>query len=292
MTSSGDMGESGPVNLILETMSCIFMVTTSIFDPSVGQKMRIGLFISGSGTNGLKIIEKSKGEDSNFVVTLIFSDVRDTRTRRNGSKMSRAKEIAERYGIAYECVDIRDFYKERGLKRTDLSIRPDFDRLVLERLRGYDIDLLVNAGYMSIMTPVLLSEYEGRMVNVHPADLSIMDGDNRKYVGIHVVRDAILSGDQSIYSTTHVVREEVDGGEILVISAPVPVQLDVPLERLAEDKKLRKAVVSDHQTRLKEEGDWIILPMTVQMISEGRFALGDDGVYLDGKPVLYGYRLG
>ena len=286
------MGESGPVNLILETMSCIFMVTTSIFDPSVGQKMRIGLFISGSGTNGLKIIEKSKGEDSNFVVTLIFSDVRDTRTRRNGSKMSRAKEIAERYGIAYECVDIRDFYKERGLKRTDLSIRPDFDRLVLERLRGYDIDLLVNAGYMSIMTPVLLSEYEGRMVNVHPADLSIMDGDNRKYVGIHVVRDAILSGDQSIYSTTHVVREEVDGGEILVISAPVPVQLDVPLERLAEDKKLRKAVVSDHQTRLKEEGDWIILPMTVQMISEGRFALGDDGVYLDGKPVLYGYRLG
>ncbi len=286
------MGESGPVNLILETMSCIFMVTTSIFDPSVGQKMRIGLFISGSGTNGLKIIEKSKGEDSNFVVTLIFSDVRDTRTRRNGSKMSRAKEIAERYGIAYECVDIRDFYKERGLKRTDLSIRPDFDRLVLERLRGYDIDLLVNAGYMSIMTPVLLSEYEGRMVNVHPADLSIMDGDNRKYVGIHVVRDAILSGDQSIYSTTHVVREEVDGGEILVISAPVPVQLDVPLERLAEDKKLRKAVVSDHQTRLKEEGDWIILPMTVQMISEGRFALGDDGVYLDRKPVLYGYRLG
>lgn len=292
MTSSGDMGESGPVNLILETISCLPMVTAPIFDPSVGQKMRIGLFISGSGTNGLKIIEKSKGEDSNFVVTLIFSDVRDTRTRRNGSKMSRAKEIAERYGIAYECVDIRDFYKERGLKRTDLSIRPDFDRLVLERLKGYDIDLLVNAGYMSIMTPVLLSEYEGRMVNVHPADLSIMDGDNRKYVGIHVVRDAILSGDQSIYSTTHVVREEVDGGEILVISAPVPVQLDVPLERLAEDKKLRKAVVSDHQTRLKEEGDWIILPMTVQMISEGRFALGDDGVYLDGKPVLYGYRLG
>jgi folate-dependent phosphoribosylglycinamide formyltransferase PurN len=268
------------------------MVTAPIFDPSVGHKMRVGLFISGSGTNGLRIIKKSKGEDSNFVVILIFSDVRDTRTRRNGSKMSRAKEIAERYGIAYECVDIRDFYKERGLKRTDLSIRPDFDRLVLERLRGYDIDLLVNAGYMSIMTPVLLVEYEGRMVNVHPADLSIMDGARRKYIGIHVVRDAILSGDQSICSTTHVVREEVDGGEMLVISAPVPVQLDVPLERLAKDKKLRKAVVSDHQTRLKEEGDWIILPMTVQMISEGRFAIGDDGVYLDGKPVPYGYRLG
>jgi phosphoribosylglycinamide formyltransferase-1 len=273
-------------------MSCISMVNVLIFEPSVGHKMRVALFISGSGTNGLRIIEKSNGEGSNFVVTLIFSDVRDTRTRRDGSKMSRAKEIAEEYGISYECVDIRDFYKERGLKRTDLSVRPDFDRLVLERLRGYDIDLLVNAGYMSIMTPVLLAEFPGRMVNVHPADLSIMDGDRRKYVGIHVVRDAILSGDRFIYSSTHVVREVVDGGEILVISAPVPVRLDVSLEILADDKKLMKSIVSKHQTRLKEQGDWVVLPMTVQMISEGRFAIGDDGVYLDGQPVPCGYRLG
>jgi phosphoribosylglycinamide formyltransferase-1 len=268
------------------------MVTFPMFDPSVGHRMRVALFISGSGTNGLRIIEKSKVEGSNFVVTLIFSDIRDTRVRRNGSKMSRAKEIAEEYGIAYECVDIRDFYNERGLKRTDLSIRPDFDRLVLESIRGHDIDLLVNAGYMSIMTPVLLSEYSGRMVNVHPADLSIMSGEKRKYVGIHVVRDAILAGDRFIYSTTHVVREEVDGGELLVISAPVPVMLDVPLETLANENKLMKSIVSEHQTRLKEKGDWVVLPMTVQMISEGRFAIGDDSVYLDGKPVPCGYRLG
>ena len=268
------------------------MGTAPIFDPSVGHKMRVGLFISGSGTNGVRIIEKSQDEGSNFVVTLIFSDIRDTRIRRSGSKMSRAKEIAEKYEIAYECVDIRDFYKERGLKRTDLSIRPDFDRLVLEKLRGHDIDLLVNAGYMSIMTPVLLSEYDGRIINVHPADLSIMDGETRKYVGIHVVEKSILSGETSIYSTTHIVREEVDGGEILVISVPVPVKLDVSIEKLAEDKKLRKAIVSEHQTNLKEAGDWVVLPMTVQMISEGRFAHGDDGVYLDGKSVPCGHRLG
>jgi len=88
------------------------------------------------------------------------------------------------------------------------------------------------------------------------------------------------------------VREEVDGGEMLVISAPVPVQIEVQLEKLADDKKLRKAVVSEHQTRLKEAGDWVVLPMTVQMISEGRFALGEEGVYLDGKFVPFGYRLG
>lgn len=268
------------------------MVTTPIFDPSVGHKMRVGLFISGSGTNGVKIIEESMDTESNYEVSLIFSDVRDTRTKRNGSKRSRAKEIAEDYGISYECVDIRDFYRERGLKRTDLSIRPDFDRLVLEKLAGYELDLLVNAGYMSIMTPVLLSKYEGRIVNVHPADLSIMDGDQRKYVGIHVVEEAILAGEQEIRSTTHIVREVVDGGEILVISEPVPVKLDGTIEELLDDKKLRKAIVSAHQTQLKEEGDWVVLPMTVQMISEGRFSLKPDGVYLDGKYVPNGYRLG
>ena len=101
------------------------MTLTPIFNPSIGRKMRVALFISGSGTNGLKIIEKSMESGSNFEVTLIFSDIRESRMRKNGSKMSRAKEIADKFNIAYECVDIRDFYKERGVKRTDLSLRPD-----------------------------------------------------------------------------------------------------------------------------------------------------------------------
>lgn len=239
----------------------------------------------------MKIIERSMAEDSNFEVSLIFSDVRDTRTRKNGSKMSRAKEIADKYGIAYECVDIRDFYKKRGVKRTDLSLRPEFDGLVLDALAGHEIDLIVNAGYMSIMTPVLVDKYAGRLVNVHPADLTVMDGAHRKYVGIHVVEQAILEGDKSLKSTTHVVREIVDGGEILVLSAPVPVELAVKLDELREDNKLRKKMVSEHQTRLKEKGDWVVFPLTIQMISEGRFSIGENGVCLDGEPTPNGFQL-
>jgi phosphoribosylglycinamide formyltransferase 1 len=253
--------------------------------------MCVTLFISGSGTNGLKIIEKSKEEGSNFEVTLIFSDIRDTRFRKSGSKMSKAKEIADKYGIAYECVDIRDFYQARGVKRTDLSLRPEYDSLVLDALSGHEIDLIVNAGYMSIMTPVVVDKYAGKIVNVHPADLTVMDGDHRKYIGIHVVEEAILEGDTSLKSSTHVVREVVDGGEILVLSAPIPVKLDVSLDDLREDKKLRKQVVSEHQTRLKENGDWVVFPLTIQMISEGRFAIGEEGVYLDGKPAPKGFQL-
>lgn len=239
----------------------------------------------------MKIIENSLIEDSNFEVTLIFSDIRDTRTRKNGSKMSRAKEIADKYGIAYECVDIRDFYKARGVNRTDLLLRPEFDGLVLKALARHEIDLIVNAGYMSIMTPVLVDHYAGKIVNVHPADLTVMDGAHRKYVGIHVVEQAILEGDKHLKSTTHVVREEVDGGEILVLSAPVSVKVDASLEELREDKKLMKTVVSEHQTLLKEKGDWVVFPLTIQMISKGRFAIGENGVCLDGKPAPKGFQL-
>jgi len=78
---------------------------------------------------------------------------------------------------------------------------------------------------MSITTEPLLERYSGRILNVHPADLSIMEGDDRKYVGIHVVRDAILAGETELRASTHVGREKVDYGEILVISEPVPVEL-------------------------------------------------------------------
>lgn len=270
---------------------CFCMACTPIFDPKVGRKMQVALFISGSGTNGVKIIEKSMEEGSNYEVSLIFSDIRDTRFRKNGNKFTKAKEIADEYGIAYECVDIRDFYKARGVKRTDLSLRPEFDKMVIEAIKDYELDLVINAGYMSIMTPVIVDHFAGKIVNVHPADLTVMDGDNRKYVGIHVVEQAILEGDTSLKATTHIVREVVDGGEILVLSKPVPVRLDVSLVKLKEDKKLRKAVISEHQTRLKENGDWIVFPMTIQMISEGRFGISEKGVCLDGKLAPTGYQL-
>jgi hypothetical protein len=91
-----------------------------------------------------------------------------------------------------------------------------------------------------------------------------------------------------------VVREKVDHGEILVVSEPVPVSLPegVDLEELAQDKKLLRDVVDEHQERLKKRGDWVVFPLTIQMIAEGRFALdGAGGVRVDGVPFHRGYRL-
>jgi folate-dependent phosphoribosylglycinamide formyltransferase PurN len=256
--------------------------------------MRVACFVSGSGTNARRIIERSLEEDSLYEASLIFTDVRNDRLRKSGEKRCRAKDIADEYGISYECEDIRDFYRERGVKRSDLRLRPEFDRLVVEKVAPYGVDLVALAGYMSITTRPLLEAYEGRMVNVHPADLSIMEGDDRKFVGIHVVRDAILAGERELRASTHVVREKVDHGEILVVSEPIPIRLPegAVLEELAQDKKLLGVIVDEHQGRLKERGDWVIFPLTIQMIAEGRFALdGEGSVYVDGAPAPRGYRL-
>ena len=256
--------------------------------------MRVACFVSGSGTNARRIIERSLEEDSRYEVSLIFTDVRDDRLRKSGKKRSKAKDIADEYGISYECEDIRDYYGEKGVKRTDLSLRPEFDRLVVERVTPYGVDLVTLAGYMSITTRPLLEAYQGRMVNVHPADLSIMDGGERKFVGVHVVKDALLAGETELRASTHVVREKVDHGEIFVVSESVPVRIpkSVVLDELARDKKLLKVIVDEHQERLKKRGDWVIYPMTIQMIAEGRFALdGVGGVYVDGVSAPQGYRL-
>jgi len=263
-----------------------------IFDPSRGE-MRVACFASGSGTNARRLIERSLEPGSGYRVTLVFSDVRDDRVTKSGEKMSRAKEVADEYGISYECIDIRDFYREKGVSRSDLGVRPQFDGMVAKRTAQHGIDLVCNAGYMSIMTGPMLDAYSGRIVNVHPADLTIMDGLERKYVGIHVVEEAILAGEPELRATTHIVREKVDHGEILVISEPVRVRLPrgVTVNELKDDRPMLGRVVEEHQDKLKRVGDWVIYPLTVQLIAEGRFSLDRGAVYFDGEPAPKGVRL-
>ena len=80
-----------------------------IYTPKDNKKMRVACFVSGSGTNARKIIDRSHEPDSRYRVELIFTDVRDDRVYKSGKKRCMAKDIAMEYGISYECEDIRDF---------------------------------------------------------------------------------------------------------------------------------------------------------------------------------------
>jgi len=265
------------------------MTLKPIFDPEKkGRAMRIAAFMSGSGTNVIRLIKRERELEKEpggcpFRVKFIFSDRSDGK--------SAGEQIALDRGIPYFSYDIRRFHELRGLKRTTvtpegMAARREFDSVASRLIKAFDIDIIVLAGYMSYLTL-------NRCVNVHPGDLSILTPDGkRRYVGDHAVADAIASGETSLRSSTIWTDEGVDTGPLLMVSDPLPVELPSPLPELLEDQFVFQKVIDEHQKRLKEIGDWNILPLTVEMIARGRFSLDEHGkVHVDGKPFPQGYRL-
>jgi folate-dependent phosphoribosylglycinamide formyltransferase PurN len=259
-----------------------------IFDPLEKHRpMRVAAFMSGSGTNILRLLEREKELERQgtklFQVVFIFSDRSDGRCR--------GESIAHEYGIAYFSYDIRRFHEIRGVKRSvktkeGLEARKEFDQVPKKLVEAFEVDVIALGGYMSYTTL-------NRCVNVHPADLSIKDPQgNRKYVGDRAVYDAILAGERELRSSTIWTDEGVDTGPLLMVSEPLPVELPLKLQELKKNPELLEKVAQEHQERLKEVGDWKIFPKTIEMIAQGRFALdGDKNVYVDGVKVEEGYRL-
>lgn len=83
-----------------------------------------------------------------------------------------------------------------------------FEEAIINALKDYPIDYIVCAGYMRIIGPTILKEYEGRIVNIHPSDLP-------KYKGINALDQALDAGEKEIGVSVHYVDETLDGGEII-----------------------------------------------------------------------------
>ena len=249
--------------------------------------MRVAAFMSGSGTNIKKLIEREKWlikqeGSSPFQVIFIFSDRSDGGCAGEG--------IALENGLPYFSYDTRAFHRLKSVKRTvltpeGLAARKEYDSIAKRLVKAFDIDIIALGGYMSYLTL-------DRCVNVHPADLSVRLPDGkRKYVGDHAVYDAILAGENSLRASTLWTDEGVDTGPLLMVSSPLPVELPEPVEELVNDQKRFLKIVEEHQERLKVVGDWNIFPKTIEMIARGRFTLDEEGLlYLDGRPAPDGYR--
>jgi folate-dependent phosphoribosylglycinamide formyltransferase PurN len=264
------------------------MPITPIFDPKkAGRPMRVAAFMSGSGTNIMKLLEHEKrleAEDgiSPFEVIFIFSD------RSDGT--CSGEKIALDSGLPYFSYDIRSFHQLRSLKRSvrtpeGLAARRQYDRVAKKLVEAFEIDVIALGGYMSYTTL-------NRCVNVHPADLSICLADGRrKYVGDNAVYDAILAGESNIRASTLWTDEGVDTGPLLIVSDPLHIKLPEKLELLIKDNQKFLKVIDKYQERLKEVGDWKIFPLTVEMIARGRFALDEDNrVYVGGEHIPEGYK--
>ncbi len=251
-----------------------------LFDPdAAGRPLRLAAFMSGSGTNIRRLLERGS---PHYEIAFIFSDVASDRCQ--------GQNIAREYGLPYFAYDTRRFHELRGIRRTvttpeGLAARKEYDQVAARLVQAFEVDLIALGGYMSFLTLT-------GGVNVHPADLSLADErGQRRFVGDDAVLDAIAAGEKELRSSTLWIDQGVDSGPLLMVSDPLPVELPAPLAELkAEPERLRE-VADQHQERLKERGDWVVFPLTLELIGQGRLALDPAGVvHLDGRAYPQGVR--
>ncbi|MGN0115097.1 MAG: phosphoribosylglycinamide formyltransferase [Acutalibacteraceae bacterium] len=192
--------------------------------------IKTAVFVSGGGTNLQALIDaKQSGiiKDADF--TLVLS------SNEQAYALTRAKNA----GI-----------KTAVVSRKAAENQADFERQILNILDENKIELIVLAGFMSILSADFTRRYDERIINVHPALIPSFCG--KGYYGLHVHEAALEYGVKVSGATVHFVNEVPDGGKIIMQKA-VDVHDDDTPESL--------------QRRIMEQAEWIILPQSVQKVA-------------------------
>ena len=206
-------------------------------------KAKIAVLVSGGGTNLQALIDAQKsGIIKNGEISLVVSN----------NKTAYALERARMNGIASAVV----LKKECGSQEI-------FEQKIIALLREYEIDLIVLAGFMSILSSDFTKAFEHRIINVHPSLIPSFCG--KGFYGLHVHEKALEYGVKVTGATVHFVNEIPDGGEIILQKA-VEVKEDDTPESL--------------QKRVMVEAEWKILPEAVSLFCENRLTAENNKVYI------------
>jgi phosphoribosylglycinamide formyltransferase 1 len=208
--------------------------------------LRIAVLASGRGSNLQAVIDAIEAGQVQAKIVAVISNKKD----------AVALERARKHGLPDYFVDPKPF-----------AGRPDnreaYDNALLEVLTKHDVELVLLAGYMKIVTPVLLNAYANRMMNIHPSLLP-------SFPGLEVQKKAIEWGCKLAGCTVHFVTEGVDEGPIILQSA-VPV-----LDGDTADILASRILQQEHK----------IYPRAVQLFAEGRLRVEGRRVFIEqGKPV-------
>ena len=196
----------------------------------------IAVFVSGGGTNLQALIDaQARGEITGGKIALVVSS----------SPKAYALERAERADIPAAIIPRKVFDSQE-----------QFDAAILETLAEKNIDLVVLAGCLSILSPQVVAAYPNRILNVHPALIPSFCGAG--FYGLHVHEAALAYGVKLTGATVHFVTEEPDGGPIILQKAVEILPGDTP-EVL--------------QRRVMEQAEWSILPQAVSLFCQGRLRL-------------------
>lgn len=197
----------------------------------MASKLKIGVLLSGSGTNLQAIIDEAATGLPVEIVKVVSS-------RPDAYGIERAKAA----GIPVRVLN-------RGIYEDKLAA----DRLIVDELQAAGAEYVVMAGYMRMVTPVMLAAFPDRVVNLHPALLP-------SFKGAHAIADAFNAGVKVTGVTVHLANEEYDKGPIIA-QEPVVVAEDDTEETLEA-----KIHAVEHE----------LYPRVLGMIAEGRVSVGAD----------------
>ena len=169
-------------------------------------KTRVGVLISGAGSNMAALIDAGRATDSAYEVVLVASNIAEA----GGLTIAAAK------GVETLTFPHKPFGKDREAH----------ERVIDQALRAAGVEVVALAGYMRVLTPWLVGGWRGRMLNIHPSLLPL-------YPGLDTHARAITAGDAEAGCTVHLVTEGVDEGPVLG-QARVPILADDTPEALSQ----------------------------------------------------------
>jgi phosphoribosylglycinamide formyltransferase-1 len=205
--------------------------------------LNIAVLVSGGGTNLQALIDAQ--ESGNIIggkITFVLSSRAD----------AFALQRAEKVGIP-TAVLIRKSFADGA----------DYDKTLLDLLEQHKIDLIVLAGFMTIISNRIIRQYPNKIINVHPALIPSFCGEG--YYGLRVHQAALEKGVKLTGATVHFVNEVCDGGPIILQKA-VEVQTGDTPELL--------------QRRVMEQAEWKLLPQAVSLFCQGKLQVKDNKVQI------------
>jgi folate-dependent phosphoribosylglycinamide formyltransferase PurN len=168
------------------------------------------------------------------------------------------------------------FAAARGVSRGDRGARADYDRQTVALLAPYRPDVVVLDGYLLMLTAPMLTEYRGRIINLHHSDLEQRRDGLVRYPGLRAVRDAILAGERETRVSAHLVTATLDDGPVLLRSWAFPVPEVVRWARAAGAQDVLKSAVWAHQEWMLREAWGPMLAGALEMASLGIAVPGDE----------------
>ena len=192
--------------------------------------INIAVLVSGGGTNLQALIDAQGKVLQHGKIKLVISSKPDVY----------ALQRAEQAGIEHCVVAKRDYVTQE-----------EFSNAILQQLQSHQIDMIVLAGYLSILDETIIRAYPNRIINIHPSLIPSFCG--KGYYGLKVHEAALAYGVKVTGATVHLVNEIPDGGKILLQKAVEILPYDTP-ETL--------------QQRVMEEAEWILLPQATEMIAK------------------------